>query len=133
MYTRNSADDLQSEQEDFDGPIVYARTKRAEVVLTEMWAQQLAGTGVSVHAMHPGWADTAGVRSSSPASTVRRDRSCAARIRAPTRSSGLAPPPSPPTARAGSGTTADADPPTSCPELGNPTPSDAACGPLARP
>jgi NAD(P)-dependent dehydrogenase (short-subunit alcohol dehydrogenase family) len=30
-------------------------------VLTEQWAQRLAGTGVHVHAMHPGWADTAGV------------------------------------------------------------------------
>jgi NAD(P)-dependent dehydrogenase (short-subunit alcohol dehydrogenase family) len=67
MYTEKlRTDDLQSEQEEFDGPTAYARTKRAEVVLTEMWAQQLAGTGVTVHAMHPGWADTAGVRSSLP-------------------------------------------------------------------
>lgn len=67
MYTQKlRADDLQSEQGDFDGPAVYARTKRAEVVLTEMWAERLAGTGVTVHAMHPGWADTAGVRSSLP-------------------------------------------------------------------
>jgi dehydrogenase/reductase SDR family member 12 len=67
MYTQKlRADDLQSEQEEFDGPTVYARTKRAEVVLTEMWAQRLAGTGVTTHAMHPGWADTAGVRSSLP-------------------------------------------------------------------
>jgi len=67
MYTQKlRVDDLQSEREDFDGPTVYARTKRAEVVLTEMWAQRLAGTGVTVHAMHPGWADTAGVRSSLP-------------------------------------------------------------------
>jgi NAD(P)-dependent dehydrogenase (short-subunit alcohol dehydrogenase family) len=67
MYTQKvRADDLQSEQEDFDGLNVYARTKRAEVVLTEMWAQRLAGTGVTAHAMHPGWADTAGVRSSLP-------------------------------------------------------------------
>jgi NAD(P)-dependent dehydrogenase (short-subunit alcohol dehydrogenase family) len=67
MYTqRLRADDLQSEQEDFDGPTVYARTKRAEVVLNEMWAQRLAGTGVTAHAMHPGWADTAGVRDSLP-------------------------------------------------------------------
>jgi dehydrogenase/reductase SDR family protein 12 len=67
MYTQKlRADDLQSEQEAFDGPTVYARTKRAEVVLTEMWAQRLAGTGVTVHAMHPGWADTPGVRSSLP-------------------------------------------------------------------
>ena len=67
MYTQKlRADDLHSEREDFDGPTVYARTKRAEVVLTEMWAQRLAGTGVAVHAMHPGWADTPGVRSSLP-------------------------------------------------------------------
>ena len=67
MYTQKlRADDLQSEQEDFDGPTVYARTKRAEVVLSEMWAQRLAGAGVTVHAMHPGWADTPGVRSSLP-------------------------------------------------------------------
>jgi dehydrogenase/reductase SDR family protein 12 len=31
-----------------------------------MWAKRLAGTGVTVHAMHPGWADTAGVQSSLP-------------------------------------------------------------------
>jgi len=67
MYTQKlRAEDLQSEQGDFDGPAVYARTKRAEVVLTEMWAERLAGSGVTVHAMHPGWADTAGVRSSLP-------------------------------------------------------------------
>jgi dehydrogenase/reductase SDR family member 12 len=67
MYAQKlRVDDLQSEQGDFDGPTVYARTKRAEVVLTEMWAQRLAGTGITVHAMHPGWADTAGLESSLP-------------------------------------------------------------------
>jgi dehydrogenase/reductase SDR family member 12 len=67
MYAQKlRVDDLQSEQGDFDGPTVYARTKRAEVVLTEMWAQRLAGTGVTVHAMHPGWADTGGLKSSLP-------------------------------------------------------------------
>jgi NAD(P)-dependent dehydrogenase (short-subunit alcohol dehydrogenase family) len=35
-------------------------------VLTEQFAQRLAGTGVHVHAMHPGWADTAGVRNWMP-------------------------------------------------------------------
>jgi dehydrogenase/reductase SDR family member 12 len=67
MYTQKlRAGDLQNEHGDFDGPTAYARTKRAEVVLSEMWAQRLAGTGVRVHAMHPGWADTPGVRSSLP-------------------------------------------------------------------
>jgi dehydrogenase/reductase SDR family member 12 len=60
MYAQKlRVDDLQSEQGDFDGPTVYARTKRAEVALTEMWAKRLAGTGVTVHAMHPGWAAAA--------------------------------------------------------------------------
>ena len=67
MYTQKlRVDDLQSERGEFDGPKVYARTKRAEVILTELWAEQLAGTGVVVHSMHPGWADTPGVRSSLP-------------------------------------------------------------------
>ncbi len=69
MYTeRIVVDDLQSERiaGDWDGPAVYARTKRAEVILSEQWAQRLAGTGVSVHAMHPGWVATAGVAESLP-------------------------------------------------------------------
>jgi NAD(P)-dependent dehydrogenase (short-subunit alcohol dehydrogenase family) len=67
MYTqRLHVEDLQSAGEKFDGPTVYARTKRAQVILTELWAKRLAGTGVVVHAMHPGWADTPGVVSSLP-------------------------------------------------------------------
>jgi NAD(P)-dependent dehydrogenase (short-subunit alcohol dehydrogenase family) len=67
MYTqRLHVDDLQSTGGGFDGPTVYARTKRAQVILTELWATRLAGTGVVVHAMHPGWADTPGVASSLP-------------------------------------------------------------------
>jgi dehydrogenase/reductase SDR family member 12 len=67
MYTqRIRVDDLQSRHDNFDGPTVYARTKRAQVILTELWAEQLAGTGVVVHAMHPGWSDTPGVQSSLP-------------------------------------------------------------------
>jgi NAD(P)-dependent dehydrogenase (short-subunit alcohol dehydrogenase family) len=67
MYARKlNVDDLQSEHGDYDGTVVYARTKRAEVILTEMWAQRLAGSGVVVHAMHPGWADTPGISASLP-------------------------------------------------------------------
>ncbi len=67
MYTRRiDVSDLQSQGGEFDGPAVYARTKRAQVILTELLAERLAGTGVVVHAMHPGWADTPGVKSSLP-------------------------------------------------------------------
>lgn len=50
----------------FDGAVAYARTKRALVTLGELWAPVLAERGITVHAMHPGWADTPGVRSSLP-------------------------------------------------------------------
>jgi NAD(P)-dependent dehydrogenase (short-subunit alcohol dehydrogenase family) len=67
MYTqRTHLDDLQMEHGDFDGPTAYARSKRAQVILTELWAERLRGTGVVVHAMHPGWADTPGLKSSLP-------------------------------------------------------------------
>lgn len=66
MYAqRLDADDLQNEH-DWSGTAAYARTKRAEVVLSEMWADRLAPDGIAVNAMHPGWADTPGVRSSLP-------------------------------------------------------------------
>ena len=67
MYTqRVHVEDLQSTHDEFDGATAYARSKRAEVILTELWAQRLKGTGVVVHAMHPGWADTPGLQSSLP-------------------------------------------------------------------
>ena len=67
MYTRKlDVENLQSTRGDFDGTAAYARTKRAEVVLTEMLAERLAHAGVVVHAMHPGWADTPGVQTSLP-------------------------------------------------------------------
>jgi dehydrogenase/reductase SDR family protein 12 len=66
MYAqRLNADDLQSTR-DFSGTTAYARTKRAEIVLTEMWADRLDPDRIAVNAMHPGWADTPGVRSSLP-------------------------------------------------------------------
>lgn len=67
MYTqRIRVGDLQSEQGVYRGSVSYARAKRGQVILTEMWAQMLQGSGVVVHAMHPGWADTPGVEVSLP-------------------------------------------------------------------
>jgi dehydrogenase/reductase SDR family protein 12 len=67
MYATGLAlDDLQYENSIYDGSRAYARTKRALVILTELWAEQLKDSGVVVHAMHPGWADTPGVAKSLP-------------------------------------------------------------------
>jgi dehydrogenase/reductase SDR family member 12 len=52
--------------ERFDGVRAYAATKRAVVVLNELWAERFAGTPIAFHAMHPGWADTPAVQSSLP-------------------------------------------------------------------
>ena len=68
MYTQAlRPGDLLSERADYNPKTFYARSKRAEVVLTEQLAVRLAGTGVVVHAMHPGWADTPGIREAMPA------------------------------------------------------------------
>ena len=58
--------DLQFEKGSYTGTAAYARAKRGQVILTGMWAERLEGTGVTVHAMHPGWAKTGGVSSSLP-------------------------------------------------------------------
>ena len=50
----------------YDGAVAYARTKRAQVILTEIWAEALRDRGIVVHSMHPGWADTPGVSASLP-------------------------------------------------------------------
>jgi len=51
---------------DYDGVKAYARAKRAQVTLTELYAERLRADGIVVHAMHPGWADTPGVARSLP-------------------------------------------------------------------
>lgn len=67
MYTaRLDADDLQLTSRDYDPAAFYAHTKRCEVILTELWAEHLRRSGISVHSVHPGWADTPGVQSSLP-------------------------------------------------------------------
>jgi len=53
-------EDLESNH-DYNGVRTYARTKRMQVVLADAWAHRLAGTGVKVESMHPGWVDTPGV------------------------------------------------------------------------
>lgn len=46
----------------YDGMLTYAYQKRAQVVLNDWWRQQ----GIDSYVMHPGWVDTAGVRTAMP-------------------------------------------------------------------
>ncbi len=68
MYTTPlSADDLESRNGAYNGVRVYARTKRMQVVLADQWARRLAGTGIRVESVHPGWVETPGVAEALPA------------------------------------------------------------------
>lgn len=67
MYAESlHADDPQYEHGRFSGTTAYARTKRMQVALAQMWAERLRTAGVAVHSMHPGWVDTPGVQTSMP-------------------------------------------------------------------
>jgi dehydrogenase/reductase SDR family member 12 len=67
MYAqRLRSDDPEFHEGEFDGTTAYARTKRMQVVLAQLWADRLADQHVAVHAMHPGWADTPGLTDSLP-------------------------------------------------------------------
>ena len=67
MYTaRIDADDPQLERRDFDGPAFYAHAKRIQVILAEELADEAGDSGIAYAAMHPGWADTPGLRRSLP-------------------------------------------------------------------
>src|SRR5690348_13423299 len=59
-------DDPEYSRGDYSGVTAYARTKRMQLVLSELWARDLAPDGITVHSMHPGWADTPGVTESLP-------------------------------------------------------------------
>lgn len=60
--TRIPEGDPESANTEYSPKKFYARTKRQQVVITEILAEELRRKGVHVHAMHPGWVDTAGVR-----------------------------------------------------------------------
>jgi NAD(P)-dependent dehydrogenase (short-subunit alcohol dehydrogenase family) len=63
---RFDLDRLVADPSHYDGAVVYARVKRAQLVLVDAWARRLASDGVLAVAMHPGWVDTPGLRSGLP-------------------------------------------------------------------
>lgn len=50
----------------YNGVTAYAHHKRAQVTLNAWWQAQHADLGPRFYVMHPGWVDTAGVRTSLP-------------------------------------------------------------------
>lgn len=67
MYTQPlTVSKLEMSPDDYKGSAQYARAKRAQVTLNEMWAERFEGSGIVFHALHPGWADTPGVEESLP-------------------------------------------------------------------
>ncbi len=66
MYSTPLVEDLEYTDGEYRGIRAYARTKRMQVVLADAWARRVAGSGVSVESMHPGWAETPGVADSLP-------------------------------------------------------------------
>lgn len=63
---RSIGDDVEYRDGDYEGIRAYARTKRIQVTMAELMAARYAGDGITVHSMHPGWADTPGITDSMP-------------------------------------------------------------------
>jgi dehydrogenase/reductase SDR family protein 12 len=67
MYTAGlTVSKLEMSAQDYKGTEQYARAKRAQVTLNEMWAERFGHLGIHFHALHPGWADTPGVDDALP-------------------------------------------------------------------
>lgn len=67
MYSASlDVDHLEMDAAHYKGTEQYARAKRAQVTLNELWAERLADRNVVCHSVHPGWADTPGVERSLP-------------------------------------------------------------------
>jgi dehydrogenase/reductase SDR family protein 12 len=67
MYAKRfDIDRLEMNRDNYKGAVAYSRAKRAQVVLTREWAHRNDRAAVVFHALHPGWVDTPGVRSSLP-------------------------------------------------------------------
>jgi len=67
MLTRRlNVDDPGWVEREYDSLTAYIETKRAQVVLAELWAETFNGTSVHVNSMHPGCVDTPVARQSVP-------------------------------------------------------------------
>lgn len=67
MYTEKlDVDGLEMPDDSYQGAKQYARAKRAQVSLNEMWAAKVPRDVCVFHALHPGWVATPGVSEALP-------------------------------------------------------------------
>jgi NAD(P)-dependent dehydrogenase (short-subunit alcohol dehydrogenase family) len=67
MYTQAlNMDELEMSDEKYQGSIQYARAKRAQVVLNELWAARIRASEIVFHSLHPGWVNTPGIAEALP-------------------------------------------------------------------
>ncbi len=67
MYTQGlHVEELAMSDTDYSGVRQYARAKRAQVILSELWAARIPQNEVVFHALHPGWVDTPGINDALP-------------------------------------------------------------------
>jgi len=67
MYTEAlSVSGLEMDDASYQGAQQYARAKRAQVILNEMWAERIPESSVVFHSLHPGWVKTPGITEALP-------------------------------------------------------------------
>ncbi|MFT6301621.1 MAG: dehydrogenase/reductase SDR family protein 12 [Granulosicoccus sp.] len=67
MYTESlTVSGLEMDDDNYQGAQQYARAKRAQVVLNEMWAERVPANNVVFHSLHPGWVKTPGITEALP-------------------------------------------------------------------
>ena len=67
MYTEPlDVENLEMSDENYKGARQYARAKRAQVILNELWAEKIAAGDIVFHALHPGWVNTPGITEALP-------------------------------------------------------------------
>ena len=67
MYTEAlNVDNMQMSDANYQGAMQYARAKRAQVILTALWAEKMSAQKIVFHALHPGWVLTPGISEALP-------------------------------------------------------------------
>jgi NAD(P)-dependent dehydrogenase (short-subunit alcohol dehydrogenase family) len=67
MYSQKlNLSNIQSVQSPYRGMTAYANTKRAQVILAEIFSERYSSKNIIFNSLHPGWVNTPGVKKSLP-------------------------------------------------------------------